>query len=198
MLFDNPHPGHGDALIIVNLQNDFLAGGSLAVPDGDAVVPLINDYIDAFLARQLPIYATRDWHPTDHCSFQAQGGPWPPHCIAGSPGAEFARGLRLPDPEKFTIISKAISSDKDAYSGFENTDLAERLRREVIQRVFVGGLATDYCVLNTVKDALKLGFKVTLLEDAIRAVNVQPGDGDRAIAEMHRQGATSATLKEIV
>lgn len=198
MLFDNPHPGHGDALIIVDLQNDFLAGGSLAVPDGDAVVPLINDYIDAFLARQLPIYATRDWHPADHCSFQAQGGPWPPHCIAGSPGAEFARGLRLPDPEKFTIISKAISSDKDAYSGFENTDLAERLRREEIQRVFVGGLATDYCVLNTVKDALKSGFKVILLEDAIRAVNVQRGDGDRAIAEMHRQGATSATVEEIV
>ena len=192
------HPSKGDALIIVDLQNDFLPGGNLAVTEGDVIVPILNDYIDFFLQQQLPIYATRDWHTPDHCSFQAQGGPWPPHCIAGSLGADFAPGLKLPDPEKFTIISKGTHQDKDAYSGFDDTDLAERLRKEGVKRVFVGGLATDYCVLNTVRDALKLKFKVVLLEDAIRAVNLQPGDGAKAVTEMRDQGAIPTTLAEVV
>lgn len=179
--------GKGDALIIVDVQRDFLPDGALAVPDGDAVVAPLNDYVAAFDARRLPVFATRDWHPRNHCSFRDRGGPWPPHCIAGSEGARFAPRLKL--PESAGIVSKATAPDKDAYSGFEGTDLAERLRGLGVKRVFVGGLATDYCVLNTVGDALKLGFDVMLLSDAIRAVDVQPGDGERAQQQMIGAGA---------
>lgn len=191
------HPQPGDALLIVDVQNDFLPGGSLAVAEGDQVVGALNDYISIFSRQGLPIYATRDWHTPDHCSFKAQGGPWPPHCVAGSPGAEFAPDLRLP-AESVTVISKGTLQDKDAYSGFEGTDLAERLRSAGVKRLFIGGLATDYCVLNTVRDALREGFAVQLLRDAIRAVNVQPDDGAKAIAEMCRQGAVPVTLAEVV
>lgn len=182
----------GDAMIVVDVQNDFLPGGNLAVPEGDRVVPVLNRYLDTFAARALPIYATRDWHPGNHCSFKAQGGPWPPHCVAGSPGAAFAPGLKL--PAQTTIVSKAIAADKDAYSGFEGTDLDARLRAQNVQRVFVGGLATDYCVLNTVRDAHRLGYEVYLLTDAIRAVNVKPDDGRKAEEEMQRLGAKPFTL----
>ena len=181
----------GDALIIVDVQNDFLPGGMLAVPRGDEVVSVINNYIDLFLTKGLPIIATRDWHPVNHCSFQAQGGPWPPHCIANSPGAEFAAGLRL--PAEFMIISKAAAPDKDAYSGFEGTELEAVLRSHGVRRVFVCGLATDYCVLNTVKDALENRYQVYVLNDAIRAVNVQPDDGHRAEQEMITKGAIMIT-----
>jgi nicotinamidase/pyrazinamidase len=189
-------PKSGDALLIVDVQNDFLPGGSLAVVAGDQVVGVLNDYIAAFLKQGLPIYATRDWHTPDHCSFQAQGGPWPPHCVAGSRGAEFAPGLQLPE-DRVTVISKATRSDQDAYSGFEGTDLASRLRAAGVRRLFIGGLATDYCVLNTVRDALREGFAVLLLMDAIRAVNVQPEDGAKAIAEMREGGAVPITLAEV-
>lgn len=190
--------GSGDALIIVDVQNDFLSGGALAVPDGDAVVPLLNGYLVAFQKHELPIYATRDWHTPDHCSFQAQGGTWPPHCVAGTLGADFAPQLKLPEANQFVIISKATQPDKDAYSGFDGTDLAEWLQAEGVRRLFIGGLATDYCVLNTVLDALKHGFNVILLEDAIRAVNLQPDDGANAIEQMHQRGAVSANLAEVV
>lgn len=198
MLFSNYHPGYGDALIIVDVQNDFLPGGSLAIAGSDEIVPVINDYVRAFEASDLPIYATRDWHPPDHCSFQAQGGPWPPHCIAGSLGADFVPGLRLPEAEKIVIISKGTESAKEAYSGFEGTDLAERLSNEGVRRLFICGLATDYGVLNTVRDALAKGFEVLLLEDAIRPVNIQPQDGENALKEMRDQGAIPVTLKEAV
>ncbi len=188
-------PKSGDALLIVDVQNDFLPGGSLAVAAGDQVIGVLNDYTAAFLKQRLPIYATRDWHTPDHCSFQAQGGPWPPHCVAGSEGAGFAPGLRLPE-DRVTVISKATRSDQDAYSGFEGTDLASRLRAAGVRRLFIGGLATDYCVLNTVRDALREGFAVLLLEDAIRAVNVQPGDGTKAITAMREGGAVPITLAE--
>ncbi len=168
----------GDALIAVDVQNDFLPGGSLAVPQGDAVVAPLNRYAAVFAVGGLPIYATRDWHPINHCSFKAQGGPWPPHSVADTNGAAFAPGLKL--PAQTTVISKATTADKDAYSGFEGTDLDARLRAQGVKRVFVGGLATDYCVLNTVRDARKLGYDVMLLTDAIRAVNVKPDDGKRA------------------
>lgn len=185
----------GDALIAVDVQNDFLPGGSLAVPRGDEVVPALNSYIKEFVARGLPMYATRDWHPANHCSFKARGGPWPPHCVAESAGARFASDLRL--PPQATIVSKATTADKDAYSGFEGTDLDARLRAQGVTRVFVGGLATDYCVLNTVRDARRLGFEVYLLTDAIRAVNVQPDDGRKADEEMQRLGARPVTLAAI-
>jgi nicotinamidase/pyrazinamidase len=185
----------GDALIVVDVQNDFLPGGSLAVPHGGEVVPILNRYIAEFHARRLPVVATRDWHPANHISFKARGGPWPPHCVPGTRGAEFAPGLRL--PADAPIVSKAATPDDDSYSGFQGTDLAARLKRQNITRLFIGGLATDYCVLVTVKDAISNGFEVVLLQDAIRAVNVAPDDGAKAEAEMRRLGAQPATLADI-
>ncbi len=182
-----PTPTVGDALIVVDLQNDFLPGGSLAVPEGEKVVPIMNRYITRFEKEGLPIFVTRDWHPADHCSFAPQGGPWPPHCVVNTPGAEFAPNLVI--PKDAAIISKATRADKEAYSDFEDTDLDKELRRQHVMRVFVGGLATDYCVLYTVRDAIKNGYDVILLEDAIRAVNVQPDDGDKAEKEMCELGA---------
>jgi len=183
----------GDALIIVDVQNDFLPGGALAVPEGDQVVPPVNHCISLFISYELPVFATRDWHPAKHCSFKAQGGPWPPHCIAGTKGAAFADGLNLPD--ETTIVSKADTQDKDAYSGFQETGLHDHLRSLGIKRLFIGGLATDYCVLNTVMDALKLGYEVLLLADAIRAVNINAGDGERAVTEIRAAGAVLTESK---
>ena len=191
----NLHPHPGDALILVDVQNDFLPGGSLAVPAGDEVIPALNRYIKAFRRASLPIYATRDWHPPDHCSFRAQGGIWPPHCIAGSRGAEFSPQLDL--PANVVIISKATNLNADAYSDFETTDLEQRLRQSGISRLFIGGLATEYCVLYTVRDALSHGFEVHLLLDGIRAINVKPGDGQRAIEEMTSLGAHLVHIEDI-
>lgn len=186
----------GDALIAVDVQNDFLPGGSLAVPAGDQVVPVLNGYLARFAALGFPIFATRDWHPTDHCSFAAQGGPWPPHCVAETFGAAFAGTLALPSGS--TVISKATRSDRDAYSGFSGTDLAACLREANVNRVFVGGLATDYCVLQTVLDAIGAGFACVLLLDAVRAVEVHPGDGAAAIKAMVDAGAQTATLEDFL
>ena len=188
-------PRTGDALIVVDVQEDFLPGGSLAVPHGNEVVPVLNDYIQRFESRSLPVIATRDWHPPDHCSFVAQGGTWPPHCVAGTPAAGFAPELHL--PEAVTVISKGTSAGRDAYSGFQDTNLGPLLRERGVQRVFVGGLATDYCVLNTVRDACDQGFEVVLLGDAIRPVDVEPGDGERAVAEMIALGARPIRLAEL-
>jgi nicotinamidase/pyrazinamidase len=182
----------GDALISVDMQNDFLAGGSLAVPHGNEMIPVMNRYINAFEEKGLPVFATRDWHPANHCSFKAQGGPWPPHCIQGTKGAEFPPDLDL--PEDAVIISSATRPEKEAYSGFEGTDLHERLQKIGVRRLFIGGIATDYCVLNTVKDALSLGYEVYLLEDAIRAVNVKPDDGEKAKEEMFGSGARPMSI----
>lgn len=182
----------GDALVVVDVQRDFLPGGSLAVPDGDAVVPVLNEYLRRFESAGLPTIATRDWHPSDHCSFVAQGGTWPPHCVQDSPGAQFAEALQLPDDA--LLVSKATKSDTDAYSGFDGTDLTIRLQGAEVERVFVGGLATDYCVLATVRDAISADFEVFVLRDAVRAVNVDPGDGDRALDEMRALGASLIEL----
>ena len=176
-----------DALIIVDVQNDFLPGGSLAVPDGDAVVPVLNRLISEFSARHLPIVASRDWHPADHCSFEAQAGPWPPHCVADTHGAQFAVDLALPGDAE--TISKATTSDRDAYSAFDGTELRDWLHERSVDRLIVGGLATDYCVKSTAEDALKAGFDVVIVEDAVRAVNVQPEDGAKALDSLAAQGA---------
>jgi len=189
------HVTDNDALLIVDVQNDFLPGGSLAVKDGDQVIPPLNGYIEHFRKRGLATYATRDWHPPNHCSFQDQGGIWPSHCVVTTRGAEFAPTLKL--PKDCHVVSKATDPSRDAYSGFEGTDLAQRLRTDQVRRLFVGGLATDYCVLNTVEDALREGFAVILLEDAIRAVDVNPGDGQRAREQMHAAGAVSGRLPEL-
>jgi nicotinamidase/pyrazinamidase len=185
----------GDALIAVDVQNDFLPGGSLAVPQGDAVVPAINRYVAAFAARALPVFATRDWHPPNHCSFKEEGGMWPPHCVAATRGAEFAPGLVLPPTA--VIISKAATPEADAYSGFGGTGLAARLRAARVTRLFIGGLATDYCVLSTVRDALAEGFGVLLLADAIRAVDAKVGDGARAEREMQQLGARAIRYEDL-
>jgi len=185
----------GDALLIVDVQNDFLPGGNLAVPHGDEVVTVLNRYLEIFAMQNLPVYATRDWHPVQHCSFRAQGGPWPPHCVAGTRGAQLAAALQL--PSSAVIISKATTVEQDAYSGFQGTSLDQQLRAANIRRLFIGGLATDYCVLNTVRDALQFGYQVFLFADAIRAVEVQPGDGLRAEAEMTRLGAQRITLEGV-
>lgn len=186
----------GDALVVIDVQNDFLPGGALGVRDGDQVVPVLNEYLRRFERQRLPVYATRDWHPPTHCSFRSSGGPWPAHCVAGTAGARFAPQLALPVTAR--IVSKGTRPDEEAYSGFAGTDLADALRAAGARRLFVGGLATDYCVLHTVKDALALGYAVVLLADAIRAVDVAPGDGDTAIAEMVALGAqlgqTATTL----
>ncbi len=184
-------PRSGDALVVVDVQNDFLPGGALGVPHGDEILEPLNGYVALFRERGLPIVATRDWHPPDHCSFAAQGGPWPVHCVAGSEGAELASALVL--PEATIEIRKASTVDKDAYSGFDGTDLAARLRALGVRRVFVAGLATDYCVLHTVLDALGERLETVVLEDAVRAVDVEAQDGVRAIARMRDEGATVAS-----
>ena len=187
-------PSPGDALLIVDVQNDFLPGGSLAVPQGDDVVSVLNRYCAAFRAYGLPVFASRDWHPANHCSFKEQGGPWPPHCVAKSIGAHFASGLDL---KGAVIISKATAPETDAYSAFENTDLDQQLKKAGIKRLFVGGLATDYCVLNTVRDAVRLKYSVALLEDAIRAVNLKPKDGAKALNEMLELGCRPTTAESV-
>jgi nicotinamidase/pyrazinamidase len=181
-----------DALLIVDVQNDFCPGGALAVADGDRVVPALNRYIERFQKSRLPIFATRDWHPEKTTHFKTYGGIWPPHCIQGTRSAEFRADLHLaPDA---VVVSKGMGMDEDSYSGFDGRDekgtpLAEILRPRGIERLFVGGLATDYCVKHTVLDGLKQGFHVVLLEDAARAVNLEPGDGERAIEAMVQAGA---------
>lgn len=177
----------GDALLIVDVQKDFLPGGNLAVPEGDQVIPALNEYIKRFHEKALPIFASRDWHPVDHCSFRKSGGPWPDHCMQLSRGAELADDLALP-PDS-VIISKGIDKNIDAYSAFQDTELHDRLKTAGVKRLFVGGLATDYCVLHTVEDARRLGYEVWLLEDAVRAVNVHRGDGLLALAKMLKVGA---------
>jgi nicotinamidase/pyrazinamidase len=183
-----------DALIVTDMQNDFLPGGALPVPEGDQILLAINDYIGIFSKANLPIFATRDWHPPNHTSFKQQGGPWPPHCVQNTEGAQFSPLLKL--PKDSTIISKATNPAKEAYSSFEGTDLAVKLKAMRISRIFVGGLATDYCVRNTAIDGLRKGLKVVVLSDAIRGINVNPGDSENAVQEMLQHGAMQAELED--
>ena len=175
------------ALIVVDVQNDFCPGGSLAVARGDEVVTPLNKLMKEFLDRGEPVYKTRDWHPAQTKHFAAYGGTWPIHCVQNTAGAEFHTDL-LDDP-RITVISKGIDESADGYSGFDGTNLSERLRNEGVQEVWVGGLATDYCVKETVLDAVRQGFEVKALADAMRAVNVKPDDGAKAVAEMRQAGA---------
>ncbi len=185
----------GDALLVVDIQYDFLPGGSLGVPDGDKVLPALNQYIKIFRQADLPVFASRDWHPPNHSSFREQGGPWPPHCVAGTPGAEFDTRLKL--PAGTVIISKATQIDTEAYSALDNTGLDPKLKQLHIKRLFIGGLATDYCVVNTVKDALKLEYHVFVLLDGSMAINVQINDERNAIKEMKSLGAVDITFDRL-
>lgn len=174
------------ALIVVDVQNDFCPGGTLAVPHGDEVVAPLNRLIDEFLDRGDPVYKSRDWHPRATKHFAAYGGTWPVHCVQNTRGAQFHSALR--DDPRIKVISKGMG-DTDGYSAFDETELGAELKKAGIQQLIVGGLATDYCVKNTVLDALGRGFKVKAIEDAMRPVELQPGDGERAIEEMRAAGA---------
>jgi nicotinamidase/pyrazinamidase len=180
------HPEPGDALLVVDVQNDFVTG-SLAVPGGREIVEPLNAAIAAFVAAGRPVFLSRDWHPADHRSFREHGGPWPPHCVAGAPGAEFVPGLAVPPDAVFVL--KATRRDADAYSAFDGTALDRELRARGVRRVIVGGIATDYCVLATALDARRLGYDVVVLADAVRAVDAKPGDGLRALSRMRAAGA---------
>jgi len=174
------------ALLVVDVQNDFCPGGTLAVAHGDEVVEPLNQVIDEFLQRGAPVYKSRDWHPPTTKHFAEHGGSWPVHCVQNTKGAEFHPALR--DDARITVISKGLG-DTDCYSAFDETDLAAQLHAQNVEEVVVGGLATDYCVKNTVLDAIKHGFKVKALKNAMRGVERQPGDGDRGIEEMRAAGA---------
>ncbi len=180
------------ALLIVDVQNDFCPGGALPVPEGDEVVFVLNRYIESFVRGKLPILASRDWHPLKTKHFKPYGGLWPPHCIQNTPGAGFHPDLKLP-PEAI-IVSKGMDPASDGYSAFEATDAPGRLLGDLlhslgIRDLFVGGLATDYCVRSSVLDALKHGLNVYVLTDAIKGVDVNSGDSQRAIDEMLACGA---------
>jgi len=183
-----------DALIIVDVQKDFLPGGSLPVPSGDDVIPVLNDYISLFKMAKSKVFATRDWHPLNHVSFKEFGGPWPPHCVQETDGANFHPDLKL--PENVTVISKAMDPKRESYSGFDGTTLADELRKGEVSRIFVGGLATDYCVKNTILDGLSLGFDVVLLSDATRGINVKADDSEKAVLAMRSGGAKTVTLED--
>lgn len=188
------------ALLAIDVQIDFLPGGALPVPTGNEVVPVMREYVRRFKAAGLPIIATRDWHPEKTKHFKEYGGQWPPHCVQGTHGAEFAPGLELPDD--VVVTSAGVDPETQGYTCFEGQDeqgrpFEQTLRDRDIEHLYVGGLATDYCVRWTVLDALARGFQVTLLVDAIRGIDVNQGDSERAIAEMVAAGAKTATLETV-
>ncbi|MFQ5969847.1 MAG: isochorismatase family protein [Nitrososphaerales archaeon] len=179
------------ALIIVDMQNDFMPTGRIPVPDADKIVPVLNKYVEIFLSNKLRIFATRDWHPPNHISFKQRGGFWPMHCVKDTTGADFQNDLKI--PRSITIISKGSEADKEAYSGFEGTDLARKLEQNSIERILVGGVATDYCVKNTVLDALRLGLNCILLEDAVKGIR----NGEEALKEMLSKGANITSIDKV-
>ena len=182
-----PSLGPQDAVIVVDVQNDFCPGGALPVAGGDEVVPVLNRWIEAAEKVGAQIVVSRDWHPPGHMSFREQGGSWPPHCVQNAEGAEFHPDLNLPG--EAIIVTKGDRADRDQYSAFDQTGLGEQLEKEGVERVWVGGLALDVCVRATVLDALKHGFEVHVIKAGARAVDVRPGDGDRALEEMRQAGA---------
>ncbi len=185
---------NSDALLITDIQKDFLPGGALPIENGDEIIPVLNDYIRRFQNAKAHILASRDWHPSNHISFRAQGGPWTPHCVQETSGAKFSPDLKLPDHT--VVISKATNPEHEAYSAFDGTSLAHDLRAMGAKRLFVGGLATDYCVVNTVVDARKLGFEAVVLMDGTLGINAEPGDVDRALETMLQNGSQQATADD--
>lgn len=188
------------ALLIVDVQNDFCPGGALPVPEGDRVVPVLNQAIERFRQAGALVIASRDWHPEKSTHFAAYGGQWPVHCVQNTEGAAFHPELRL--PQDAIVVSKGMGENEDAYSAFDartedGTPLADLLREKGIKRLVVGGLATDYCVRASVLDGLERGIEVLVLRDAVRGVDVQPGDSEKALAEMQSKGAKLVTLEEV-
>ena len=190
--------GAEKALLIIDVQNDFCPGGALAVPEGDKIVPVLNRYIELFLSKGLPIFVSRDWHPEKTKHFKDFGGLWPKHCIQKTRGAEFHPGLKLPD--KIIILSKGIDPEKDSYSVFQGADSQGKSFLNLLSfmgiiELYVGGLATDYCVKESVLDALKNGFRVKLLMDAIKGVNEE--SSREAIKQMIARGAEQITFEKL-
>jgi len=180
------------ALLIIDFQNDFTSGGALEVPGGDEIAEPVRRLADHFGL----VFATRDWHPPDHASFETEGGPWPVHCVRGTHGAEFhpaMAGVHLD-----AVVDVGREPQDEGYSGFEKSDLAQILRDHDVDQVYVCGLATDYCVRASAIDACREGFQVTVVEDAIRGVNVNEGDSERALADMREAGAGMGTSDEIL
>ena len=174
------------ALVIVDFQNDFaLPDGALAVPDGHEIAPHVNAH--AASGDYALVVATRDWHPGEHGSFAAHGGPWPQHCVADTPGAELHPELETGGVD--LVVDKGQDHGTDGYSAFDGTGLADLLRKRGIERLTVVGLATDYCVYHTVLDALREGFEVRVDPAAVRGVDVRPGDSERALRELRDAGA---------
>lgn len=187
-------------LMVVDMQVDFCPGGSLAVSEGDAIIPVINRYIELFHERGIPVFATRDWHPPVTSHFKQYGGLWPPHCVQGSEGARFHPMLKLPDD--VTVVSKGMDPRKDDYSSFQASlesglPLNEQLKKSGVNHIYICGLATDYCVRYTSLDALRDGFEVTVLTDAVKGVDLEPGDSARALEEIAKAGAEMAELAGI-
>jgi nicotinamidase/pyrazinamidase len=185
------------ALVLVDVQNDFCPGGALAVREGDQVVPALNRLMPLFPV----VIAGQDWHPEKHCSFKSQGGPWPPHCVQGTRGAELHPGL---DQSRIAhYVRKADAPERDSYSEFNGHDetghtLDALLNKHGVKTLYVGGLATDYCVRATVLDGLARGYEVYVITDAVRAVNVRPNDGEKALLEMAARGARLVTSDELL
>jgi nicotinamidase/pyrazinamidase len=193
--------GNNSALLIVDMQKDFCPGGALGIAGGDDIIPIINCYIGVFMERKLPIIASRDWHPSMTKHFREFGGSWPAHCVEGSDGAMFGEGLLLP-PETL-VFSKGMDPDRDEYSALHarndrGTPLAEFLIEKDIQHLFICGVATDYCVLQSALEGLRHGLAVTILVDAVRGVERQMGDAERAMEEMEDAGATFTHLGELL
>jgi nicotinamidase/pyrazinamidase len=184
------------ALLIVDVQNDFCPGGALAAPGGDTIVPVLNRYVVEARRQGMAIYASRDWHPPTTKHFKEYGGLWPPHCVQGTLGAAFHGGLALPTGT--VVVSKGDRADREGYSAFDGhtaqgRSLEDDLRARDISQLFVGGIATDYCVKETVLDALKQDFGVTVLADAVTGIDMKPGDAQRALDDMRGAGARIAT-----
>jgi nicotinamidase/pyrazinamidase len=193
-----PHvgPEAERALIVVDIQRDFCPGGALPVTNGDKIIPAVNELVRAFEKAALPIFFTRDWHPRNHVSFRANGGPWPPHCIQNTPGAAFHPSLAIPTHAE--VIEKGTLQAEDAYSGFQGTDLARKLHDLRVNQIYVAGLATDYCVKNTVLDGVAQGFVTFVITDCVKGVNLKRTDSSAALRTMRSRGARQTTSGRLV
>ncbi len=184
------------ALIVVDIQRDFCPGGALPVADGDKIIPAVNELIRAFESGGLPVFLTRDWHPKNHVSFKAYGGVWPPHCVQNTPGASFHPSLAIPSDAE--VVDKGTLRTDDTYSNFQGTDLAQKLHNLRVERIYVVGLATDYCVMNTVVDGVARGFETYVITDCVRGVNVKPTDSATAMRTMVSRGARQITSDRLL
>ncbi len=183
------------ALIVVDLQIDFCPGGTLGISAGDSIIPVINDLIDIFHTNGLPVIFSRDFHPADHMSFTDQGGIWPTHCVKGTKGSDFHPLLTIPSDAR--VISKATEKNKEAYSAFDGTELTQILGDEKITCIMICGLATDYCVKATALDGIDEGFRVIVVKDAVRGVEVSEGDINKAFDQMKNAGVTEYSSADV-